>query len=377
MSSVIDVLNKLKQLPQARLSQLAVAILLIYIASILANITWMLLPGQGSGQNSGALTSPKQQANHSTGRNSGQTLSINSITSLNLFGDHQAVVVEEVPQVVEVTEAPETNLNLKLTATVAEGQRKGVGSAIIESSGEQGTYGVGDKIKATTAVVHQVFTDRVILQNGNRHETLMLDGVDYSQSGQNNENIKRASGTIRQDLPMPDRGRDQPPRNDTKAPARSSSQRAVDKRKDVKLSQKLGEQRDNLLKDPGKLADFIRVSPVRKNGELTGYRLNPSNDPELFKQAGLKPNDLAVQINGYALNDLRQAMTALRELREASEANIVVERNGEMTEILFSLDSVQHNPDDVQYNPDDVQHNPEDDERRNLADSESRDDRLN
>ncbi|MFT4924737.1 MAG: general secretion pathway protein C [Phenylobacterium sp.] len=349
MSSVTDVLNKLKQLPQGRLSQLIVVLLLVYIASILANITWMVLDGENGAAS--ALMSPKQQANNaglSVGLSAGQSVSINSITSLNLFGDHQAVIVDDTPALPEVTEAPETQLNVKLSATVAN-NLEGKGSAIIESAGDQGTYEVGDKIKATTAIVHQVFMDRVILQNGNRHETLMLDGMDYNAQPEDNNNAQSSNGQRNDPRNMPrkeQRRARQDQRSDS--PARAPQKRAtVDKRKDIKLSRQLNKQRRDILKDPAKLMDLIRVSPVRKNGELTGYRLNPSSDPTLFKEAGLRANDLAVEINGFALNDMQQAMSALQALREVDEANIVVERDGERTEIVFSLKG-NSNPDEAQ-----------------------------
>ncbi len=339
MSSATDLLNKLKQLPQAKLSQFVVAVLLIYIAAILANITWTLMPASTSGDGAGLL-SPKQQANRSSAKSGGQSFSVNAITSLNLFGDHKAVVKEVAPVVEEVTVAPETSLNLKLSATIAE-DLVGKGSAIIESAGEQGTYGNNDQINATTATVHQVFTDRVILQVGNRKETLMLDGVDYNNSDNNTPTNRRDNGGRNARDKAKNSFSSPNPRNDRKIePSRKrndAKRKQVDKRKDRALARKLAQQRQNVLDNPTKLMDFIRVSPVRKNGTLSGYRLNPSSDPALFKQAGLRPNDLAIEINGYALNDMQQAMTALQELRQVSEANIVVERDGARTEILFSL----------------------------------------
>jgi general secretion pathway protein C len=50
---------------------------------------------------------------------------------------------------------------------------------VIASNGFEGTYGIDDKIESSPATVKQVFFDRVIIQNGNKRETLMLDGVEY------------------------------------------------------------------------------------------------------------------------------------------------------------------------------------------------------
>ncbi|MEM7151174.1 MAG: type II secretion system protein GspC, partial [Pseudomonadota bacterium] len=68
-----------------------------------------------------------------------------------------------------------------------------------------------------------------------------------------------------------------------------------------------------------------------------GYRLSPGKEPELFKQMGLQNNDLAVAINGYQLTDLKQAMAAMNELRNSTDATITIERDGEQIDVLFSL----------------------------------------
>jgi len=74
-----------------------------------------------------------------------------------------------------------------------------------------------------------------------------------------------------------------------------------------------------------------------KDGELIGYRLSPGKDPALFTKMGLQNNDLAVSINGYQLNDLQQAMSAINELRNSTDANITIERDGEQIDVQFSL----------------------------------------
>ena len=63
----------------------------------------------------------------------------------------------------------------------------------------------------------------------------------------------------------------------------------------------------------------------------------PGKDPALFTQLGLQQNDLAIEINGIPLNDMQQAMRVINELRDASEAAIKIERDGEIRDILVSL----------------------------------------
>jgi general secretion pathway protein C len=340
LSSVTDVINKLKQLPQALISQFVVVLLLIYIASIVANVSWLLLP---SGESVGDISSTQVGKATGSPRNATSSNNISGLTSLHVFGAH--VKEDNTPVVVEtqVQEViPKTRLDLTLSGTVAEGNNSGKGTAVIASAGSQSTYGIDDKINASTAIVKQVYTDRVIIQNGPMQETLMLDGIEYD-----NRNV--GSEVKKNHLNAPKHKNGNSSRLNVKGSQRQSNRKntnikyktsgkKIDKRKDRALAKKLAKQREDVNKDPKKLFDLIRFSPVRKGGSLVGYRLNPGAEPGLFKQAGFKPNDLAVEVNGFDLSDMRQAMTAMREFRDMTEANIIVERDGLRTEILFSLD---------------------------------------
>ncbi|WP_117092504.1 type II secretion system protein GspC, partial [Klebsiella pneumoniae] len=73
------------------------------------------------------------------------------------------------------------------------------------------------------------------------------------------------------------------------------------------LAQELRAQPQNIL-------HYLNISPVMVNDKLSGYRLNPGKDPALFRQAGLKENDLAIALNGLDLRDKEQSRQALAQL---------------------------------------------------------------
>ena len=359
MSSFAQLTNKIKQLPQDKISQVVVVLLLIYIASILADITWRVMPSSEQA----SVNMPMQANNSSRNTVQGNQVDVRNLNALNIFGQYNAKKEEVVAEpVIDTTNAPETNLQLILSATVAEGNNSGRGTAIIESAGKQGTYGLEEKIGNTPAILKSVFADRVLIQNRAQLETLMLDGVEYdnmnvarevktpnSRLRDNNRKFQNPNERFPRDkdgqLLMPgqqkkaerDRARKLQPSKKLQ-PANKSNARKVDNRRDRKLSQELSNTRDQLAKDPTKISEMITFSPVKRKNELVGYRLNPGKNRELFMRSGLRPNDLAVQVNGYALNDIAQAMSALKDLRTMTEANIIVERDGVETEILFSLD---------------------------------------
>jgi len=285
-----------QKLPHAKLSRLVVVLTVVYVAYLCAQLVWLFWPQP--------QTVLLPQLSNSV---SGNPSSVNTqaIIKQNLFGVANAKPKTPSKPVARVSDAPKTSLNVKLTGIVAVSLNDTAGLAIIESQGRQETYEVKDSITGTRAKLAQVLPDRVLLDVSGRFETLMLDGLEYSKQ-----------------VAMPVSG--------------PKTSRTVSRKSDIDRAE-LAKRRQELLKEPGKLLDYIRISQARRNGELIGYRLSPGKDPQLFKKMGLKNNDLAIAINGYQLTDMRQAMTAMQELREATDATISIERDGRVIDVQFSL----------------------------------------
>ena len=313
MRSVPDasmLLQKLQQLPVNRIQNLLNLVLVLCLAWLLARLTWQLLYTPEP-----AAILPAQMG--ATNNNQRAVVSLQALQSAKLFGQASAEPVKTVEPV--VTEAPKTSLNVKLTGVVALTNDPSAGSAIIESRGSEATYAIDDQIDGTNARLKQVLPDRVLIQQAGRYETRMLDGIEYTKIAQAN------AGLGRSDEPALELTPDSAPQPEPMEMQPLQSAEVMDAR------------RDELLAEPMKFFDYIRVSPQRPNGQLVGYRLMPGKDPSLFNQLGLQANDLAIEINGIALNDMQQAMTVINDLRDAKEASIKIERDGEIRDILVTL----------------------------------------
>ncbi|REL31581.1 type II secretion system protein GspC [Thalassotalea euphylliae] len=315
LASFSEYFNKL---PQVQIAKAISLIILLYIAYLLAQITWQLVPIEQTPTIS-IQDSPSSQSSSSPSR-----FNVERFISLNIFGQYNTEqVVEALP---EVQDAPETKLNLTLSGVVAASDPKKA-AAIIEHNGKQQTYGVGDKIINTRAQLHQVYADRVILKQSGRVETLMLDGFDYNK--QPKPSVIKASSN-----------RDKNRASSTKSrPNRSTVKRgqAVDQRNNAELSKAMKALKTDIASNPGKLSDYLKISPKRAQGKIQGYRLMPGKDPAFFRASGLKSGDVAVQMNGLDLSIPSESAQALKLLRETSDLALLVDRNGELTEILFSI----------------------------------------
>ena len=285
---------------QHKVNFLVVALLVIFLLSYAAELTWRLWPQPTS--NNTVVNMASGQPAKSKGTNS--RLNLADIKRLNLFGDYNAVPVVETTVTVD---APVTRLSLKLTGVVAS-TAKGQGAAIIENKSKQQTYGIGEKIEGTNASLEEVYADRVIIKNGGANETLMLDGEDYKK---NVAPVKQAPVARSQ------------PRN-------NSSERR-------KLTAEAIQASRELKNKPASFIEYIAVSPHRPNGELAGYRVRPGKNPALFKAAGLKSGDVVTEINGLDLTNIQQALEAMNMLKELESLQMTVQRKDELITIYLDL----------------------------------------
>jgi len=302
----------LAKIPQQKIAQVLSIVLLVYIAYLAAKITWLVAPQQQSEHHQGASTtaSYKQQA--------AASYNLSSLQALNLFGQYSEQVEEVVEQ---VQNAPQTRLQLTLSAAVASDNPE-TAAAIIEHKGKQETYGVGDIIVGTRASLEQVLIDRVIIKQSGRLETLMLDGADYNQPAKHIVTNKAPHQTVKKIAGVK---------------SRTAATNVIDQRSNSALSKNAQQLRADLNTDPGKITDYLKISPARKNGAIVGYRLSPGKKSEFFKLAGLKAGDIAIQMNGYDLLAPLEAAQAMSALKTEQNISLLVERNNDLAEILFSI----------------------------------------
>ncbi len=259
-------------------ARLLMWLFILLAAQQLAALSWRLWPGEPSAD----LGAPLAAATPS--RDASPARGLAELQALALFGKP----LSRQESTTSSESAPRSRLNVQLTGLLASGD-PARSLAIIAQGGKQASYGIGEVINGTQAEIRRILADRVILRHQGQEEILWLD--------------ESAAASPR----------------GTAAPAsRLPSRRA-------------------LLKEPGKILDYLRISPVQRDGAVQGYRLNPGKDPALFAAVGLQPNDLAVSLNGFDLRDNAQAMQIMQQLASLSELNITVERQGQLHDVYVSL----------------------------------------
>ena len=269
-----------------------VAILIVgsFLAYQLALLTWSIFP---TPEDDYQWVIPKTTVKN-------RQIDTRSLQQQHLFGE--VIQVKKVVKPVKsVSVAPKTKLNLVLVGVVAASDPS-YSSAIISYRSKQGSYFIDSEIEGTQASVSEIYPDRIILNVDGVLQTLMLDGVDGKAAMSKSPRQPRGSQARERKEPV-----------------------------EVKLD------RQEILDDPSKLTDYVRISPYREDGQVLGYRLRPGKNAALFEQAGFEKNDLAVELNGVDLLDTQQAFSLMKEFPTMTEINVTVERDGQLHELSLNI----------------------------------------
>jgi len=275
-----------------KLPNIVLLLLGALLAYQLALFTWSLFPVEKSAVQ---WTAPEI-----TGLSSANSIDSAKIKELQLFGKSVAPDVRPKKEVLPETMRA-TKLNLTLAGVVAASDPR-YSSAIVANKGKQSSYFIDSKIEGTSASVYEIYEDHIVLDENGIYQVLMLDGLEA--------------------------GNEQSPKN-VQPPIENPTQTAPSKKIDL--------DRSEILKDPGKLTNYINISPVREDGEIKGYRLSPGRDPELFEQAGLENGDLVVELNGVDLTNMAESMSLMKEFPTMTEISLTVDREGQLYDLYFSI----------------------------------------
>jgi general secretion pathway protein C len=270
-----------------RLPVLAAAVLAILIGRVAADLVWVLVPVPEA-----ARWQPPPAA--ATAARPADTADVGAIAASGLFGRYQA------PAAGAALSAPDTPLNLALLGVLAD-DREQYSRALIAQGADERSFAVGDDVSAGVTL-QAIFPDRVILSRNGRLETLRLER-DKPGAGGDGEPSPLAQADVRvPGAPPP-----------------------------------LAQVRDEVLKDPSKASDYVRMQPATVSGQLRGYRVYPGRDRAAFTAAGLRPGDLVTSVNGVQLDDPAKALQMLGDLASAGQVNLVVERGGQTQNISINL----------------------------------------
>jgi len=292
-----DVIRILQSRNTRRVIWLLNIMLVIWIASRVATLTWDLLapseppePAAVVAESAPVPSNPDRQL-------------ISQLPGWHLMG---VTAKGSAPvKTSAAVDAPETKLKLVLRGVFSSDDQGNARAIIADPRGKEEQYSIGDTLPGD-AELSEVHADKVILQRGGRYETLRL--LKDSKPG---STVSRSNTASRRT-----------------APVRSSSSPA----------QRLKAVRQNLKKRPRDLYNLLRATPKKDGGGKTiGYELGPGRDPALFEQVGLQKGDVAIQINDIKLDNPTNSARALKSAQSGATVSVTVLRNGQEEVLSLSV----------------------------------------
>ncbi len=291
-------LNRIRLVQPGQLARPVNMLLVIWLAWLLANLSWMLLPGssEGEAQSVEVTLTPVQVVRPPPHIDEQQ------IASLHLFGE----AGKDKPAKKTAVNAPETRLKLTLRGVFAsdDSSSANLARAIIgDPRGKEESYAPGDPLPGG-AKLSEIYPDRIILERNGRFETLRLP----------KKTMKTGS-------------------------ARLGSRRSTTRTTSSGNATAFSRYRSEIKKNPASLMNYVRATPERKDGKFIGFRLQAGKEPGAMKELGLKPGDVVTSINGVQIDSPAKGMKAMQSLGEGDSVNVTLLRNGQETSMSLTLPS--------------------------------------
>lgn len=256
-------------------------LLVIAIAWQLVQLTWLLLDRRSEPLPTPVAAAPPATAGQPKGPD------IQAIVNAHLFGQPQA------KSEVDPATAPQTQMNLVLSAVFATSDPARGWAIIGESPTSAQVYMIGEAVRSGTKL-HAVYADRVILERDGQLEALALP-------------TQSLAGVLSQP-----------------AAARPAG----------------GQFTENLRRiaetNPTAFSEIVRPQPVFANGVQRGYRVYPGRNRQQFARLGLQPGDLVVSINGTPLDDPQRGMEIFNTMSSSDRVTVSVERNGQAQDLTLN-----------------------------------------
>ena len=272
-------------------------LLVIWIASQLASLTWGLLAPSETPEPAAVVTGDIPAR-----ADPGQQL-VRQLPNWHLMGEvtRQAAPVKQAAPV----DAPDTRLQLVLRGVLASDDKENARAIIADPRGKEDQYGIGDKLPGNVEL-SEVYPDRVILMRNGRYETLRLP------------QDKKSGGTT--------------------VAARKSTARATTGRRATSPAERLQNVRKQLKQSPKSLYGLVRATPHKgDDGSVVGYAVSPGRDPALFEQVGLQAGDVVMQVNDIRLDNPANSARALKSVQSGESVSVTVLRGGAEQVLTLNL----------------------------------------
>lgn len=232
------------------------------------------------------------------------------ILDRNLFHSSTLAPSEPPPEDIAATKLP-----LRLLGTAAGTDPRTSWAAVEDLEKRQHVVvRIGDRLQ-DKADVTRIERRRIVLRNAGRLEELAL--------GEDEGPVARGRTARRTVMANQSRGN-----SPVERVHRLADNRFGVSREDVQ----------SVANNPAALFSQARILPKYEEGQMVGVQLNAIQAGSLFEQIGIQNGDTITEFNGINITNQQDSAAVLRQLTEASQFNVTVDRNGEPVTLTYELE---------------------------------------
>lgn len=224
--------------------------------------------------------------------------SLQNLLQSQWFGEAEATA----PAPAQPRVAPETRLALTLRGVLFSADKQKAKVIVAGADGKGHEYTLGKTLPGG-ALLQEIYPDRIILERNGRYETLRLQAKHKTDG---------SGGSLR--------------------PATASVHSGT-----FEQSQQLSAYRREILQQPARMGEYLRVSAAMENQQFVGYRIAPGRRGGLLPQFGLQNGDIITRVNDTRLDSPLRGLKILEQLAEAQQLEVEILRDGQTQIMQFSL----------------------------------------
>ena len=286
--------NWLRPERSGQVARVVNALLVIWVAWLLAGLIWLVWPEPEQGP------LPQPLAVVPVAAEQQPRIDEQQIAAWHVFG--VAGEAKPAPKAAAV-EAPDTSLKLTLRGVFASDEAGRARAIVGDPRGKEDHYAVGDPLPGG-AKLSEIYPDRIILERNGRYETLRLPKERTSAVLQDNEPDRAGVGD-----------------NASKVAA-------------------FTKYRNEITQNPSVFMNYVRATPARSgDGKFIGFRLQAGRERGALKELGLQPGDIVTSINGVQIDSPAKGMKAMQALGEGDNVSVTLLRAGQETALSLTLPS--------------------------------------
>jgi type II secretion system protein C len=91
------------------------------------------------------------------------------------------------------------------------------------------------------------------------------------------------------------------------------------------------------LKNLDKIWQEISIKEIKKDGKISGFKINSLSSRSIFKKLGLKKDDIIISVNNIILTSYAQAFKIYKNMNKTTNLNIIIIRNGKEMELDYEI----------------------------------------